>query len=572
MERGAVSRIKPVADVRLPAISKNGQRPTAMHRATSSFTMTPELMAEAVWRLGRLGLIYAGGDLVAHFGRRLLLAWTHSVVPGFHLGDVLALVAMAMGVAIYIVSRRGLLPPKQLLDLGLLFNVGGALGFAAQFLSDNPTLPETSGPLISAECVWIVIYPLVVPNTPRKVLIASVIAASMGPAAFALSRPLDHASLGNPLLMVSFFLPNYTCAIVAYLVAQIVHRFNVQLKHAREIGSYELVEPIGEGGMGEVWRAKHQLLARPAAIKLIRKTVLGSSPRARDAIVRRFEQEAQETALLGSPHTIEVHDFGVTEEGDFYYVMELLNGISLERFVELFGPMEPDRVAYLLQQVCHSLAEAHARCLVHRDIKPANIFMCRLGPDFDFVKVLDFGLVKHLGAEGGQMLTVEGTTAGTPPYMAPEIALGRQDVDGRADLYSLACVAYFLLTGQPVFSGDTPMATALAHVNEPPVAPSLRSEFDIPPALERLILDCLAKDPAARPASARVVAGRLAATVPHDSWSSETAERWWALHHRLLDSENNSVTAAAEQPQPAAEDHPKCWPRLDPKVAPKQFV
>src|SRR5262249_17742079 len=150
--------------------------------------------------------------------------------------------------------------------------------------------------------------------------------------------------------------------------------------------------------------------------------------------------------------TVDIYDFGVTEEGDFYYVMELLDGITLERFVQLFGPMEPARTVQLLTQICHSLGEAHTLGLVHRDVKPANIFLCRLGPDYDFVKVLDFGLVKHLDAGVGQGLTVEQTTAGTPAYMAPEIALGRADADGRADLYSLGCVAYFLLTGQPVFS------------------------------------------------------------------------------------------------------------------------
>ena len=570
MDRGAASPIRLVADEQTTAIPEIGRRPTAPDNPTS-FTVTPESMDDAVWRLGWLGLIYAAGCLFGFFGRRSLLAWTHPAAAGFHVGDMLTLAGIAMGLAVYIASSRGLLPPRRLLDLGLVFNIAGALGIAGQFLSGSHSIPDPSLPLVSAECIWIVIYPLVVPNAPREILIASLIAATLGPAVFAVSAVADHASVGDPLLVVSFFIPNYTSAIVAYLVAQIVRRFNVRLKHAREIGSYELIERIGEGGMGEVWRAKHFLLARPAAIKLIRKDVLGKSARSREAIVRRFEQEAQDTALLGSPHTVDVHDFGVTEDGDFYYVMELLDGFSLEWFVEKFGPMEPARVVYLLQQACHSLGEAHARRLVHRDIKPVNIFMCRVGPDFDFVKVLDFGLVKHVDAQDGQMLTIEGTTAGTPAYMAPEIALGRRDIDGRADLYALACVAYFLLTGQPVFSRDTAMATALAHVNEPAVAPSLRSEFAIPPALEQVILACLAKDPAARPASAGVLSSQLAAAVPHDSWSSEAAERWWGLHRPVLGSET-PADAVEKQRQPAGEAHPKCWPRLDYKAARKQFV
>jgi serine/threonine-protein kinase len=195
--------------------------------------------------------------------------------------------------------------------------------------------------------------------------------------------------------------------------------------------------------------------------------------------------------------------------------------------------MSPGRTAYLLRQVCHSLGEAHARGLVHRDVKPENIFVCRLGPDDDFVKVLDFGLVKHsVRAATVPKLTMEGVIAGTPGYMAPEIALGRPDVDGRADLYSLGCVAYYMLTGQSVFSGDTPVAEILAHVQNAPVPPSTRSELQIPAALDALILDCLAKDPADRPPSATVVSERLAA-IPADAWTPDAAHVWWELHKPL---------------------------------------
>jgi serine/threonine-protein kinase len=200
--------------------------------------------------------------------------------------------------------------------------------------------------------------------------------------------------------------------------------------------------------------------------------------------------------------------------------------------------------------------------LLHRDIKPANIFMCRLGPDDDFVKVLDFGLVKHFDGPEASMLTMEGVTAGTPAYMAPEIALGRAGVDGRADIYSLGCVAYYLLTGQPVFVGDTPVATALAHVNDTPVAPRLRSEFDIPPALDALVLECLAKDPAGRP-SAIEVQRRLAAAVPADAWTPEAAHAWWDLHNP---QPLGAGAAAPEATNAAAADGGRrCWPRLDPQ-------
>ena len=343
-------------------------------------------------------------------------------------------------------------------------------------------LPTAAGGwfLVPGECVWLVAYPLLVPNTPRKILVTSLLAASMGPAGLSISAAATGAPVGRPIDAATYFLTsNYLCAIIAYVIARIVHRVNVQLKNAREIGSYKLIERIGAGGMGEVWRAQHRLLARPAAVKLIRSSMLGESQRAREVLARRFEREARETAALGSIHTVDVYDFGVTEEGDFYYVMELLEGLSLERLVEEFGPVDPARAVYLLRQVCHSLGEAHARGLIHRDVKPANIMVCRLGPDDDFVKVLDFGLVKHTAAgRTVTMLSMEGTVVGTPSYMAPEIALGHSDVDGRADIYSLGCVAYYMLTGQHVFSADTPVATALAHVHNAPIPPGLRSEFE----------------------------------------------------------------------------------------------
>jgi serine/threonine-protein kinase len=234
--------------------------------------------------------------------------------------------------------------------------------------------------------------------------------------------------------------------------------------------------------------------------------------------------------------------------------MELLDGISLERFVQTYGPMEPARVVYVLRQVCHSLAEAHARGLVHRDIKPANIFVCRLGPDDDFVKVLDFGLVKHAApAAMATQLTVAGTAAGTPAFMAPEIALAHPEIDGRADLYSLGCVAYYLLTGQFVFAADTPLAAALAHVNDQPLPPSARSPFQIPARLEAVILQCLAKDPAERPVSAIDLANRLAETVPQDAWTADAAHAWWDRHRLNEHPESIGGTAA---------DEPRSGPRI----------
>jgi serine/threonine-protein kinase len=244
---------------------------------------------------------------------------------------------------------------------------------------------------------------------------------------------------------------------------------------------------------------------------------------------------------------VSLYDFGVSDEGCLYYVMELLDGLDVDQLVRRNGPQPGGRVISLIRQVCDSLEEAHDMGMVHRDIKPSNLFVCRLGKQVDFVKVLDFGLVKHRPeAATVSVLTSYGKTAGTPAYIAPEIALGDSEVDGRADLYSLGCVAYYLVTGQMVFSGNTPVAQALAHVQNEPVAPSLRSTFHIPAALDALILECLAKDPATRPASAAVVSNRLAAAVPANAWTPEAAHAWWERHRPLTPSGTSAPGAGPD--------------------------
>jgi len=252
------------------------------------------------------------------------------------------------------------------------------------------------------------------------------------------------------------------------------------------------------------------MLARPAAIKLIRPEVLAAGDAAlAHMAVTRFRREAEAAARLRSPHTVELYDFGVTEDGTFYLVMELLEGRTLDRLVREHGPLAPERVAHILLQVCDSLEEAHTYGLVHRDIKPANIHLGRVGLREDFVKVLDFGLVRSYDGTAEDSLTgAAGMTPGTPAYMAPEMAQERT-IDGRADLYSLGCVAYYLLTGRLAFQGDTPLQTILKHLQQPAEAPSRVAPQPIPPALDELVLAFLAKDPDDPPASAAELAERL---------------------------------------------------------------
>jgi serine/threonine protein kinase len=274
-------------------------------------------------------------------------------------------------------------------------------------------------------------------------------------------------------------------------------------------------------------------LARPAAIKLIRPSALGAnSPNGPLELTKRFEREAQVTATLRSPHTIVVYDYGVALDGTFYYVMELLEGYSLQTLVARFGPVPPERAVHMLIQACDSLAEAHAAGMVHRDIKPANLFACRLGNAVDFVKVLDFGLVKTLGLNGRGMedLTNSDALTGTPAFMAPEVAIGTHPVDGQTDLYALGCVAYWLLTGQKVFPGSKAMQVMIDHARTEPVPVSLRAPQPVPEALEKIVMRCLRKDPAERPATARELARELTALGLANAWSEQRARQWWLEH------------------------------------------
>ena len=299
-------------------------------------------------------------------------------------------------------------------------------------------------------------------------------------------------------------------------------------QQTRKIGSYELKELLGRGGMGEVWRAEHHLLARHAAIKVIRPEALGGDRGSREVVVARFQREAQATASLGSPHTIELYDFGISDTGAFFYVMELLVGCTAQDLVQHFGPQPAARVVYLLEQLCDSLGEAHAAGLVHRDIKPSNIHVCRVGREYDFVKLLDFGLVKfrRAGEELDALMTSD-HLAGTPAYMAPEAVLGKAEVDRRVDVYALGCVAYYLLTGQLVFEGETPMQVLMHHVHDPAAPPSTRTSNAIPKALDNLVVQCLEKDPARRPQDADHLLDALASCRDARPWDRDRARAWW---------------------------------------------
>jgi serine/threonine-protein kinase len=410
-----------------------------------------------------------------------------------------------------------------------------------------PDAPEVGRP--SWIALVILIFAMIAPGNPRRMFWASIVAASFDPLAYLV---VWLAGGPAPTLLRALILcwPSYACAFVVVVPAKVLHRISRRLKEAQELGSYHLVEKLGQGGMGEVWRAEHRLLARDAAIKLVRPELIGArnAEEAQHAL-RRFEREAQATAALSSPHTIQVFDFGITEEGTFYYVMELLAGRDLETLVREFGPLASSRVVYLLRQVCHSLADAHARGLVHRDIKPANIYVCRMGLDYDFAKVLDFGLVKirKRANAADTLATFDQGTTGTPAYMAPECILGDVEVDRRADVYALGCVAYFALTGALVFEADSSMKMLMHHLHTQPTRPSERSELPIPRELDDLVMACLQKDPALRPQNAGELLGMAYDCHCTESWGQHEARHWWHTH---LPNLTGALTVATRRDHP----------------------
>lgn len=460
---------------------------------------------------------------------------------------------VSIGYAMFVATRcrRGRCPTLDFGRMASIFLVVSSLGISLHNWGwENWGHGDMAG--LSWVGVWIIMYSSIVTLPPGQVLITCLIAALTSPAV-ALASMLVHGIptgfLGSPwVAMTRLTIPLLICVGISYAIAYRVFKMARDVSKARRLGSYHLSEKIGSGGMGEVWTAKHKMLARPAAIKLIRPEALGVSGDGSEGrtLLRRFEREAQATAMLTSPHSIMLYDFGIADDGVFYYVMELLDGRDLKSLVRDAGPVPAERAVHFLRAACDSLADAHHRGLIHRDIKPANLFTCRRGRDFDFIKVLDFGLVKSVRDPGKMItqLTGSGVTSGTPGFMAPEMVIGERKVDGRADIYALGCVGYWLLTGRMVFEGTTPMSILIQHVKETPPPVSSRTEIQVPRALEDIIQACLAKDPEGRPATAEQLGDMLAeAAVAMPAWSRQRAEAWWRtnlphlyaspLEHRL---------------------------------------
>jgi hypothetical protein len=368
--------------------------------------------------------------------------------------------------------------------------------------------------------------------------------------AFGVTTEIDYAEAYKPLSFlrrtvgVLFSLLGVSAAsffAFSYLTVGLVGKVRTAERKARQLGQYALGDLIGGGGFGEVYSACHEMLRRPTAVKILKAEKAGEQS------IHRFEREVQQTCLLTHPNTIRIYDYGRTPEGVFYYAMEYVKGVTLAQLVSGHGALPEARAIHILKQVCESLREAHDAGLVHRDVKPENIMVCVMGGIPDFVKVLDFGLVKHVKRPELVDVTQHGEVAGSPRYLSPEAIRNVRDVDARTDIYSLGATAYYLVTGQAVFEGESTMELLVQHLEKDPEPPSVRTDQPLTAELESLILACMHKDAGKRPQTIREVLAALRAVQPSVEWSECQAHDWWQEQAPDLSVRSSPCS---EEPQP----------------------
>jgi serine/threonine-protein kinase len=366
-------------------------------------------------------------------------------------------------------------------------------------------------------------YGMFIPNTWRRAALV-IGAMALLPIFLVAGMVLVYPEVAHVITVadvMSYVLVMLVTAVASVFGTHLINTLRREAYEARQLGQYRLIAPLGAGGMGEVYLAEHRMLKRPCAIKLIHPEQAGDPH-----VLARFEREVRMTARLSHWNTVEIFDYGRTDDGTFYYVMEYLPGLSLQDLLERHGPLPAERVVHFLRQICQALREAHAIGLIHRDIKPGNVFAAQRGGLYDIVKLLDFGLVKPVAETPSARLTVDDAVSGTPLFMSPEQARGLHDLDARSDIYSLGAVAYNLLTGRPPFESTSPLEVMIAHARDD-VTPPSKHQADMPADLERVILRCLAKNPADRFQDADSLEQALAECTAADQWTQWHAARWW---------------------------------------------
>ena len=438
---------------------------------------------------------------------------------------VALLAGLTLGIGLDWLYLRGRRRPVWLLHL---YESVGTLILSGTFCLITPLLPPGPGSLFLAFLVILVLVvrAALVPSRAVVTLVVGVLSSALVGGALLRTRAVG-TSPGEVLDSLMWLVAIAWCLIftlVTAVISQVIYGLHRRVREALELGQYTLERKLGEGGMGTVYLARHALLRRPTAVKVL------DPERAGEASMKRFEREVTETSRLRHPNTIDIYDYGHTADGVFYYAMEYLDGLDLERFVKRFGALPAGRALYLVAQVAHALAEAHDAGLIHRDVKPANIVVCNQGGVPDVAKVLDFGLVKNLGAPADPTLSTAATFAGTPLYMSPESIANPQGLDGRSDLYSLGCVLWFLLTGNAPFTGTTLVDVCARHLHEAPPSLCERTGQTFSSELENIVARCLAKDPRDRFETALEAWRALRRCPEAKSWSADDAIEWWQTH------------------------------------------
>jgi serine/threonine-protein kinase len=431
-------------------------------------------------------------------------------------GAFAMLAVMALIWRVLLARGARTIPTLQKIDLLFATAIGLTFGASAVGQYDLQAAGYTT---LIFTCFQVFTRALIVPSSARRTAVVSgatfapVIAAAVTLGLRGKTELPAPAFIGGGVML---------CVIATIIAAQgsaIIYGLRAKVDKAMRLGLYTLEEKIGEGGIGKVYRASHALLRRPTAIKLLQRT------RSTPEDLARFEEEVQRTSELTHPNTVAIYDYGISAGGELYYAMEYLDGINLQDLVRRFGPQPEGRIIAILVQVCGALKEAHGRNLIHRDIKPANIILCERGGVSDVAKVVDFGLVKDVTRD--IELTGEQQVLGTPLYLAPEMVTDANAASVAGDIYAVGCVAYYMLAGRPPFDAKSPMEIAIQHVTKPVPLLSELPAVRVSKELEAVVLACLAKAPADRPASAAALIEQFERVPTQGDWSTSEAENWW---------------------------------------------
>jgi serine/threonine-protein kinase len=425
---------------------------------------------------------------------------------------------------------------------------GGTILACAMTASMARLVPEAIPQvgLLMMMVLILVVRAAIVPSTAFRTLVVGLVASGILASLIALNPTAD------PDDIFAQYMPGIAMGwgviftITTVIVSRVIYGLQQKVREAMQLGNYTLIRKLGEGGMGMVYLARHALLSRPTAIKLLPPEKAGQQN------VARFEREVQRTSQLAHPNTVRIYDYGHTPDGIFYYAMEYLDGLNLEELVAFEGPQPPGRVIFTLAQVAHALSEAHDAGLIHRDIKPANIVLCNRGGAADTAKVLDFGLIKDIQAPSELALSSTDAITGTPQYLAPELLTAPAGVDRRADIYSLGAVGYFVLTGRHVFDGETVVEVCSHHLHTAPRPPSERLGRPLPDDLESVLLRCLEKKPDDRFDGGNALRAALLSCRDADVWGLDQASEWWSRNEGRVAAylAEKAPSVQEESPQP----------------------